>query len=179
MVYDPTHPDADANGYVHMPNIDVVKEMVDMIAASRAYQANVTAISRVPQHGQRRPEPAEEPDRGLRQRSRQHHRPASFVPDIGGTKKSDETPVVSAIPGGEGSDPNVTFKNTLEKLLGRRERQAQHVRREHAQDLATGASGDIQKVVTSVEEANLAMQYMMSIRTKLLDAYSEISRLQV
>jgi flagellar basal-body rod protein FlgC len=45
MVYDPTHPDADANGYVHMPNIDVVKEMVDMIAASRAYQANVSAIS--------------------------------------------------------------------------------------------------------------------------------------
>lgn len=45
MVYDPTHPDADAAGYVHMPNIDVVKEMVDMIAASRAYQANVTAIS--------------------------------------------------------------------------------------------------------------------------------------
>jgi flagellar basal-body rod protein FlgC len=44
MVYDPTHPDADANGYVHMPNIDTVKEMVDMIAASRAYQANVTAI---------------------------------------------------------------------------------------------------------------------------------------
>ena len=45
MVYDPTHPDADANGYVHYPNIDAVKEMVDMIAASRAYQANVTAIS--------------------------------------------------------------------------------------------------------------------------------------
>jgi flagellar basal-body rod protein FlgC len=45
MVYDPTHPDADTNGYVHMPNIDVVKEMVDMMAASRAYQANVTAIS--------------------------------------------------------------------------------------------------------------------------------------
>ncbi len=44
LVYDPTHPDADPNGYVHMPNIDVVKEMVDMIAASRAYQANVTAI---------------------------------------------------------------------------------------------------------------------------------------
>lgn len=44
LVYDPTHPDADPNGYVHMPNVDVVKEMVDMIAASRAYQANVTAI---------------------------------------------------------------------------------------------------------------------------------------
>jgi flagellar basal-body rod protein FlgC len=44
LVYDPTHPDADPNGYVHMPNIDVVKEMVDMMAASRAYEANVTAI---------------------------------------------------------------------------------------------------------------------------------------
>ena len=45
MVYDPKHPDADPNGYVHYPNIDVVKEMVDMMAASRAYEANVTAIS--------------------------------------------------------------------------------------------------------------------------------------
>jgi flagellar basal-body rod protein FlgC len=44
LVYDPTHPDADTNGYVHMPNIDVVKEMVDMMTASRAYEANVTAI---------------------------------------------------------------------------------------------------------------------------------------
>ncbi len=44
LVYDPTHPDADPQGYVHMPNIDVVKEMVDMMAASRAYEANVTAI---------------------------------------------------------------------------------------------------------------------------------------
>jgi flagellar basal-body rod protein FlgC len=45
LVYDPTHPDADPTGYVHMPNIEVVKEMVDMMAASRAYEANITAIS--------------------------------------------------------------------------------------------------------------------------------------
>ncbi len=44
LVYNPSHPDADAQGYVHMPNVEVVKEMVDMIAASQAYQANVTAI---------------------------------------------------------------------------------------------------------------------------------------
>jgi flagellar basal-body rod protein FlgC len=44
LVYDPRHPDADAQGYVHYPNVDVVKEMVDMMAASRAYEANVTAI---------------------------------------------------------------------------------------------------------------------------------------
>jgi len=45
MVYDPAHPDADENGYVKMPNINIVTEMVDMISASRAYEANVTTIN--------------------------------------------------------------------------------------------------------------------------------------
>ncbi|CAM3141448.1 flagellar basal body rod protein FlgC [Paenibacillus lupini] len=45
LVYNPTHPDADANGYVNMPNVDVAKEMVDMISASRSYEANVTALN--------------------------------------------------------------------------------------------------------------------------------------
>ena len=44
MVYDPGHPDADEAGYVLMPNVDVVTEMVDMIAASRAYEANLSAV---------------------------------------------------------------------------------------------------------------------------------------
>jgi flagellar basal-body rod protein FlgC len=43
-VYDPGHPDADAQGYVEMPNVDPVSEMVDLITASRAYEANVTAM---------------------------------------------------------------------------------------------------------------------------------------
>jgi flagellar basal-body rod protein FlgC len=44
-VYDPGHPDADADGYVSMPNVEVVTEMVNMISATRSYEANVTAIS--------------------------------------------------------------------------------------------------------------------------------------
>ena len=44
QVYDPSHPDADANGYVQMPNVDTVAEMVDLISAQRAYEANVTAM---------------------------------------------------------------------------------------------------------------------------------------
>ncbi|WP_223066768.1 flagellar basal body rod protein FlgC [Paenibacillus caui] len=44
-VYNPTHPDADSQGYVYMPNVDIVKEMVDMISASRSYEANVTALN--------------------------------------------------------------------------------------------------------------------------------------
>jgi flagellar basal-body rod protein FlgC len=43
-VYDPGHPDADADGYVAMPNVDTVTEMVDLIGAQRAYEANVTAM---------------------------------------------------------------------------------------------------------------------------------------
>lgn len=44
-VYDPSHPDADQEGYVTMPNVNVVSEMVDMISATRAYEANVTALN--------------------------------------------------------------------------------------------------------------------------------------
>jgi flagellar basal-body rod protein FlgC len=45
LVYDPSHPDANAQGYVRMPNVDTVTEMVDLIDAQRSYEANVTAMS--------------------------------------------------------------------------------------------------------------------------------------
>jgi len=45
LEYDPGHPDADANGYVAYPNVNVVEEMVDMITASRAYEAGVTSLN--------------------------------------------------------------------------------------------------------------------------------------
>jgi flagellar basal-body rod protein FlgC len=45
LVHDPSHPDADADGYVKMPDIEIVTEMVDMMAATRAYEANTVAIS--------------------------------------------------------------------------------------------------------------------------------------
>jgi flagellar basal-body rod protein FlgC len=44
-VYDPSHPDADAQGYVTMPNVNTVTEMVDLITASRGYEANVQAMN--------------------------------------------------------------------------------------------------------------------------------------
>lgn len=45
LVYDPTNPDANAEGYVEMPNVDLVKEIADAMAASQAYSANVTAFN--------------------------------------------------------------------------------------------------------------------------------------
>lgn len=44
LKFDPNHPDADAEGFVSLPNINVVEEMVNMISATRSYEANVTAI---------------------------------------------------------------------------------------------------------------------------------------
>ncbi len=45
MVFDPGHPDANAEGYVAYPNVNVVNEMVDLISATRAYEANITAFN--------------------------------------------------------------------------------------------------------------------------------------
>jgi len=43
-IYNPTHPDADGDGYVAMPNVNHMEEMVDMMSATRSYQANATVI---------------------------------------------------------------------------------------------------------------------------------------
>lgn len=45
MVYQPDHPDADKDGYVKLPNVDPLKEMVDLMSATRSYEANVTVIN--------------------------------------------------------------------------------------------------------------------------------------
>lgn len=45
LTYDPTHSEADANGYVRSPNVDPIKEMVDLMSATRSYEANVTALN--------------------------------------------------------------------------------------------------------------------------------------
>lgn len=45
LVYDPYHPDANEQGYVEMPNVNIIDEMVDMISASRSYEANINAFN--------------------------------------------------------------------------------------------------------------------------------------
>jgi len=49
VIYDPSHPDADADGYVKMPNINIVEEMVGMVTASKAYEANAVAAENAKQ----------------------------------------------------------------------------------------------------------------------------------
>ena len=47
IIYDPTHPDADEYGYLRLPNVDLLKEVIDSMSASRSYEANVTALNAV------------------------------------------------------------------------------------------------------------------------------------
>lgn len=83
--------------------------------------------------------------------------PGTFVPDIG----TANDPATEAIPSA-GAASGASFKSD-----------------QLSRDLVTGRTNDVSKVVTSVEEANLAMQFTLAIRNKLLDAYTEISRMQV
>jgi flagellar hook-basal body complex protein FliE len=102
--------------------------------------------------------------------------PGTFVPDLG---KSDETPNVGPIPGGGvAASGETSFKDTVMGMLNDVNSKIQ-TSDANTRDLATGATNDLSKVVTSVEEANLSLQYTLAIRSKLLAAYTQISNMQI
>lgn len=105
--------------------------------------------------------------------------PGTFVPDLGAATKLDETPNVGPIPGGAGAaGESGSFKDTVKAMLADVNDKV-NASDQATRDLADGKTNDLQKVVTSVEEANLALNFTMAMRSKLLEAYSEISRMQV
>ncbi|HEY4439330.1 MAG TPA: flagellar hook-basal body complex protein FliE [Candidatus Elarobacter sp.] len=107
--------------------------------------------------------------------------PGTFVPDLGAATKTSDAPNVGPIPGGTGSTDAAagpSFKDTVKDLLSGVNDKL-NTSDQLQRDLASGKTNDLGKVVTSVEEANLALNYAMAMRQKLLDAYSEISRMQV
>jgi len=107
--------------------------------------------------------------------------PGTFVPDLGAATKLDETPNVGPIPGGAGAvgeSGGTSFKDTVKAMLADVNDKV-NASDQATRDLADGKTNDLQKVVTSVEEANLALNFTMAMRSKLLEAYTEISRMQV
>ena len=101
--------------------------------------------------------------------------PGTFVPDIG---TDTDQPNISPIPNGVDAPGGTSFKDTVKSMLADVNDKI-NTSDQNTRDLASGKTNDLQKVVTSVEEANLALEYTMAMRTKLLDAYTEISRMQV
>ena len=100
--------------------------------------------------------------------------PGTFVPDIA----PGAEPKTEAIPGGVSAGGGASFKDTVKAMLdGVNDKVS--ASDQATRDLASGKTNDVSHLVTSVEEANLAMQFTLAIRNKLLDAYTEISRMQV
>jgi len=106
-----------------------------------------------------------------------------FLPDLPIPRAVNETPTITPLPaGGEAGAAAAagtpSFRDQVMNLIkdvnDRLQTSDQNVR-----DLAMGKTNDLDKVVTSVEEANLALQYTIAVRGKLLDAYNEIMRIQV
>jgi|SRR5579884_835359 len=99
--------------------------------------------------------------------------PGSFVPDIGTSSDpaSQTIPDASAASGGSFKDAVKSFLTDVSDKVSQSD--------QLTRDLATGRTNDVSKVVSSVEEANLAMEFTLAIRNKLLDAYTEISRMQM
>src|ERR1700757_4512725 len=97
--------------------------------------------------------------------------PGSFVPDIGtqGAPKSEPLPDDQASATG-------SFKDALQGFLGD-VNDKMSTAEQQSSDLTTGKTGDFDGVVKSVKEASLAMQYTMAIRNKLMDAYTEVERM--
>jgi len=98
--------------------------------------------------------------------------PGTFVPDIApGAGTPSATPAVAPVAGG-------TFKDAVKSFLGGvNEKMATSDQLSTA--LAAGKTHDSEKVITSVEEANLAFEFTLAVRNKLLAAYTEIQQMQV
>jgi flagellar hook-basal body complex protein FliE len=100
--------------------------------------------------------------------------PGTFVPDIG----SSSLPASEPLPDDAGSVSGVgSFKDTLSGMLKHVNDQMVDAQQK-SEDLALGKTNDLEGTVKSVEEAGLAMQMAMSVRNKIMQAYTEISQMQ-
>ncbi len=108
-----------------------------------------------------------------------HVRPGTFVPDIG---DDDQAPKVTPLDGAAAvagvPDQTTSFADTLKGFLGGVSDKI-NVSDQNTRDLASGRTNDLGKVVTSVEEANLGLELTTSMQNKLLQAYQQISTMQV
>ena len=104
-----------------------------------------------------------------------------MIPDI-----PDETPKISPLPESGVLQPPPTtatgepqsFKDTVMSFLGDVNNKAV-TSDQNVQDLATGKTNDLNKVVSSVEEANLALQFTFAMKSQIMNAYQEVSRMTV
>ncbi len=107
--------------------------------------------------------------------------PGTFAPDMAPGNAPKTSPLddtAGGVGAVTGAAATPSFSDTLKGMLSDVSDKV-NAADQNSKDLAMGKTNDISKVVTSVEEANLAMQFTLSMRNKLLDAYQEVSRMSV
>ena len=166
----PANPDADKQGYVTMPNVNPVTEMVDLITASRGYEANVTGHERrqadVLQDLRR---PPLMPIPAITRNRRRHLEPLRLEPRAASAASRAPAPARARA-------ASAPCSQTRSRASTSRRTAAASV----SGALATGQATDITSVVAdAVEQANLALQLAVQVRNKAVDAYQEIMRMQV
>lgn len=105
----------------------------------------------------------------------------TFAPDAASVAPRTEaipsdSPDAAAAGGVTGATPS--FRDTVKSFLDDTN-DKMSTSDQLSRDLASGKTNDLNKVVTSVEEANLAMSFTLAVRNKLMDAYTEVSRMQM
>jgi flagellar hook-basal body complex protein FliE len=107
----------------------------------------------------------------------------TFAPDAASNTPRTEaipsdSPDAAAAGGVAGVDATPSFRDTVKSFLDDTN-DKMSTSDQLSRDLASGKTNDMNKVVTSVEEANLAMSFTLAVRNKLMDAYTEVSRMQM
>lgn len=166
LVYNPDHPDADPQGYVRMPNVNVLEEMVDLIDATRAYEANVAALNAtkkcacVP---------------WISAAGKLTGRWFNGSPDNGKTGNAgfaleDERTFWS----GSGNPVSEYYWRALQDV-----NDLQREAERKAEEVVAGNAQSFHEVVIAMEKAALGLQLLARFQNKAVEAYQEIMRLQL
>lgn len=175
LVYDPGHPDANGDGYVEYPNVNVVTEMVNLMTASRAYEAGVTTIESI---------------KGMARSAMRFGRwlimdPIRFSPELAGfgqVKSLSDYEGATTLGGltgtATGPAPSVSFSEVLGGVVEQASALGQ-VAETKIQGLAAGTNDDLHGTMISLKEAEISMKLVGSIRSKVLEAFHELWRTSV
>src|SRR5699024_7492998 len=151
-VYEPEHPDADEEGFVDYPNVDPLKEMTDMMGASRSYEANITSLNTT----------KDMLLKALELRT---------VTNLNPIQQNNHNVIVS-------KQPKQSFSNVLKEAINDVSKQ-ENESDVKATLLAESKIDNLHDVMISAQKANIKIETAVEVQQKALDAYNEIMRMQI
>ena len=172
-VYSPGHPDADPDGFVTMPNVNPVHEVVNLLSASRGYEANTTAVETLKQMAAQGPG-----DPALSRQGDVTHAPVRFEFNLDRPRLERRR----AAPRRRAPDRRATAARpaSASSWAGAVQQLDQlHVEADQQANAIANGGGNLHEVALAFEKADVAMRLATKVRNKLVEAYNEIMRMSV